>query len=90
MLTLNSFKLSKVEKAFLISGLVLFVTLFLSANIYWVANKFGIHLAASWYEKLVDWVANGGSIVTGFATIAGISLPAWIGPVVAGFGTVAA
>lgn len=59
-------------------------------NIYWVAGKFGIQLAPGWYQNIVDYVANGGTLVEAFAVVAGVTLPAWVGVVAAGFGLASA
>ncbi|MFZ1758269.1 MAG: class IIc cyclic bacteriocin [Streptococcus suis] len=49
-----------------------------------------MRLAPGWYQDIVDFVSAGGSIVDAFAIIAGITLPAWVAPVLAGFGVVSA
>ena len=59
-------------------------------NIYWICGKFGIRLAPGWYQDMVDFVSAGGSIADAFAIIAGVSLPAWIVPILAGVGAVSA
>lgn len=58
----------------------------LMPNIYFIANKLGITLAPGWYQNMVDWVTSGGTIAGAFAAIAGITVPAWLSAVVAGFG----
>lgn len=88
-LSLN-FNLNKIEKAFLFS-LFISVGVFLAVgNIYWICGKFGIQLAPGWYQDIINFVSAGGSIVDAFAIIAGVTLPAWVAPVLAGFGTVSA
>lgn len=85
-----NFNLNKIEKTFLFSLLVSVGMLIAVGNIYWICGKFGIRLAPGWYQDIVDFVSAGGSIVDAFAIIAGITLPAWIAPVLAGFGVVSA
>ncbi len=85
-----NFNLNKIEKPFLFSLLVSVGMLIAVGNIYWICGKFGIRLAPGWYQDIVDFVSAGGSIVDAFAIIAGITLPAWIAPVLAGFGVVSA
>lgn len=87
--TLN-LKLNNIERAFLFS-LFVSVGVFLAVgNIYWICGKFGIKLAPGWYQEIINFVSAGGSIVDAFAIIAGFTLPAWVAPVIAGFGTVSA
>ena len=88
-LSLN-FNLNKIEKAFLFSLFVSVGVFLATGNIYWICGKFGIQLAPGWYQDIIDFVSAGGSIVDAFAIIAGITLPAWVAPVLAGFGTVSA
>ena len=85
-----NFNLNKIEKTFLFSLLVSVGMLIAVGNIYWICGKFGIRLAPGWYQDIVAFVSAGGSIVDAFAIIAGITLPAWIAPVLAGFGVVSA
>lgn len=85
-----SFNLNKTEKAFLFSLIVSVGILIAAGNVYWICGKFGIQLAPGWYRDIVDFVSSGGSIVDAFAMIAGITLPAWVAPVLAGFGVVSA
>lgn len=87
---LSRFKLTKLEKGFLFSLMVSVGIVLALGNIYWVCNKFGIQLAPGWYQDIVDFVAAGGSIVDAFAIVAGITLPAWVGPVLAAFGVASA
>ena len=85
-----NFNLNKIEKTFLFSLLVSVGMLIAVGNIYWICGKFCIRMAPGWYQDIVDFVSAGGSIVDAFAIIAGITLPAWIAPVLAGFGVVSA
>jgi len=87
---LSRFKLTKLEKGFLFSLMVSVGIVLALGNIYWVCNKFGIQLAPGWYQDIVDFVAAGGSIVDAFAIVAGVTLPAWVGPVLAAFGVASA
>lgn len=87
---LSHFKLTRIEKGFLFSLMVSVGVVLALGNIYWVCNKFGIQLAPGWYQDIVDFVAAGGSIVDAFAIVAGVTLPAWVGPVLAAFGVVSA
>lgn len=86
----KSFKLNKSEKTVLIGLFVLIGTIVAVGNIYWVCNKFGITLAPGWYQDIIDFVSSGGTIVEAFAFVAGVTLPAWVGPILLAFGTVSA
>ena len=88
-LSLN-FNLNKIEKAFLFSLFISVGVFHAVGNIYWICGKFGIQLAPGWYQDIINFVSAGGSIVDAFAIIAGVTLPAWVAPVLAGFGTVSA
>lgn len=75
----------------LLSSIILpLLLLFATTNIYWVANKFGIRLATDEYQALIEFVAQGGTLVQGFSAIAGLTLPAWVGTAVLAFGTLSA
>lgn len=86
----SEFGLNKIEKAFLFSLLVSVVTIVAVGNIYWVCGKFGIELAPGWYQDIVDFVSSGGTIVEAFAAVAGVTLPAWVGPILVAFGLASA
>ncbi len=86
----SHFQMNKLEKITFASVLGVLTLSIATLNIYWIAGKFGITLAPGWYTEIVDFVANGGTLVEAFAVIAGIALPAWVGVVVAGFGLASA
>lgn len=68
--------LSKVE-LFAIWAVLVVALLLATANIYWIADQFGIHLATGTARKLLDAMASGASLGTAFAAILGVTLPAW-------------
>ncbi|MDU6352758.1 MAG: class IIc cyclic bacteriocin [Streptococcus mitis] len=49
-----------------------------------------MELAPGWYQEIVEFVSSGGTIVEAFAVVAGVTLPAWVGPVLAAFGLASA
>ncbi|MHC6159412.1 class IIc cyclic bacteriocin [Lactobacillus delbrueckii] len=68
--------LSKVE-LFAIWAVLVVALLLATVNIYWIADQFGIHLATGTTRKLLDAVSAGASLGTAFATVLGVTLPAW-------------
>ena len=68
--------LSKVE-LFAIWAVLVVALLLATANVYWIADQFGIHLATGTARKLLDAMASGASLGTAFAAILGVTLPAW-------------
>lgn len=68
--------LSKVE-LFVIWAVLVVALLLATANVYWIADQFGIHLATGTARKLLDAMASGASLGTAFAAILGVTLPAW-------------
>lgn len=89
-LIINKFELNKTEKMFLVGLFVLIGAVVAVGNIYWICNQFGISLAPGWYQDIIDFVSAGGTLVEAFAVIAGVTLPAWIAPILLAFGTVSA
>lgn len=59
-------------------------------HIYFIANQFGITLAPHWYQTAIDWVSSGGTVAGFFAVMFGITVPAWLAAVAAGFGVTSA
>lgn len=69
--------LNKSEKYTLLGVLASTGSLVALSNVYWVAAQFGIHLAGPKLQRIIDMVANGSTLGTAFAAIAGVTLPAW-------------
>ncbi len=82
--------MGKFEKKMAIGFMTMTCMVFAGANIYFICGKLGITLAPGWYQDIVNYVAAGGTLVDAFAIFAGITLPAWIVPIIAGFGVVSA
>lgn len=77
--------------SFVVFGVVSAISAFVfDSQIYFIAGKLGIRLAPGWYEDMVNYVAAGGSLAVAFASIAGITLPAWIVPIATAFGVASA
>lgn len=87
-LGLNKFEKTLVSMIF--AAIAVFSLALMSLDVTWVLDKFGIEIGTPTMNEIINYVANGGAIVTAFATIAGITLPAWVGPAVAAFGATAA
>ncbi|REH94280.1 branched-chain amino acid aminotransferase [Staphylococcus felis] len=87
-LGLNKFEKTLVSMIF--ATIAVFSVAFMSLDVTWVLDKFGIKIGTPTINEIINYVANGGAIVTAFAVIAGITLPAWVGPAVAAFATTAA
>ncbi|UXS28640.1 class IIc cyclic bacteriocin [Staphylococcus delphini] len=87
-LGLNKFEVALLSVIF--STFAILTATYASLDVTWILDKFGIEIGTPKLNDIIDYVANGGSIVTAFTLIAGISLPAWVGPVVAAFGVTAA
>lgn len=49
-----------------------------SVNINWICSKFGITLIPKQFQEIYDAVTAGADIASVFATIVGITLPAWV------------
>jgi hypothetical protein len=82
-LGLNKFETALISTIF--AALAICTLIFMSLDVTWVLSKFGINIGTPTMNEIINYVANGGSIVTAFAVIAGITIPAWVGPVVAAF-----
>lgn len=70
--------LNKAEK---VSFIAIFSTLalfFAVANIYWIAGKLGIYLAANWYRDIVDAVTTGTTLGTAMFWFLGVTVPGWL------------
>lgn len=67
---------NKFEKGFL-AVLVMGAMLILTTNVIWIAGQLGLDLAPGIIDKVITAVGSGTSLGAAFATIAGITLPAW-------------
>lgn len=91
--TVEKLHMTKMEKTVLTIGSFVIAALMatiLFTNIYFIANKLGIHLAPGWYQDMVNYVSAGGSLAGAFSVVAGVTLPAWIVPIATAFGAVSA
>ncbi|MFX3660187.1 MAG: class IIc cyclic bacteriocin [Ectobacillus sp.] len=68
--------MNKFEKI-LLASMVVIAILCTTVSVVWLAREFGIHLTTSKMNKILDALANGASLGTAFAIIAGVTLPAW-------------
>ncbi|WP_145422680.1 class IIc cyclic bacteriocin [Staphylococcus hominis] len=87
-LGLNKFEKTLVSTIF--AAIAIFSLAFMSLDVTWVLDKFGIEIGTPTMNEIINYVSNDGAIVTAFSTIAGISLPAWVGSAVTAFGATAA
>ena len=69
--------LNKFEKGTLLGAIASVGLMIGGCHVYWILNKLGIHLANDVMQNIIDAVSSGAGVGTAFATIAGITLPAW-------------
>lgn len=81
--------INKTEKILLSVITIAFLMVF-APNVTWVLEQFGISIGNNIVNGIIDYISNGGTLVAAFATIAGITLPAWVGVVTAAAGATAA
>lgn len=86
-LKLNINKTEKIILTVIAFGLIL---LFFTPNVTWVLKQFGINIGSNAVNSIIDYIANGGTLVQAFAVVAGVTLPAWVGALVASAGITAA
>ncbi|CAM3259422.1 MULTISPECIES: class IIc cyclic bacteriocin [Lactiplantibacillus] len=55
----------------------LFILLFATVNIVWIAKQFGVHLTTKLTQKALDLLSSGASLGTVAAVILGVTLPGW-------------
>ncbi|MFC4077342.1 class IIc cyclic bacteriocin [Salinithrix halophila] len=78
------------ETAVLVIGVGASVLLSATMNINFICDQLGVTITGPEWRKITDYVAAGGSLATGFAVIAGITVPAWLASAAAAFGIYAA
>ena len=66
-----------IEKCTLLGAIASGGLMIGGCHVYWILNKLGIHLANDVMQNIIDAVSSGAGLGTAFATIAGITLPAW-------------
>lgn len=72
----SKFGLNKFEVTVLMI-ISLFILLFATVNIVWIAKQFGVHLTTSLTQKALDLLSAGSSLGTVAAAVLGVTLPAW-------------
>jgi uncharacterized membrane protein len=82
--------LNKLEVTLIASVVGLIALMGVAMNINFIADYFGIKIAADWYRELTDWIAAGGSLAGFAAIVMGVTLPAWMAGALAAFGAYAA
>lgn len=70
--------INKTEKLLLFVITIAILMVF-APNVTWVLEQFGISVGNDVVNQIISYIDGGGTLLQGFALIAGITLPAWVG-----------